>query len=142
MKETRVTENKPMVLFAAAYDNVTDAMSALDDIEQLHKDKMVGDYDAAVIDKKNGKPHIAKRMDRPRIRIIPEQFGSGALPRKDLKDAAQTLTADQAGLIAVGEPTIEKAVDKALTSASKVVKRQMNADTDQITSELQEALKE
>jgi uncharacterized membrane protein len=137
-----VSEKKPMVLFAAAYDSVSDAMSALDDIEQLHKDKVVGSYDAAVIDKKDGKPHIAKRMDRPRMRVIPEQFGRGALPRKELKEAAQTLTADQAGLIAVGEPTIEKAVDKALTNAAKVVKRQMTAETDQITSELQEALKE
>lgn len=121
-----MSEKKPMVVFAAAYDNVTDAMSALDDIEQLHKDKMVGDYDAAVIDKKNGKPHIAKRMDRPRMRVIPEQLGSGTLPRKELKDAAQALTADQAGLIAVGEATIEKAVDKVLMHAAKVVKRQMS----------------
>ena len=26
----------------------------------------------AVIDRENGKPHVAKRMDRPRIRVIPE----------------------------------------------------------------------
>jgi hypothetical protein len=136
-----VSEKKDMMLFAAAYENVTDAMAALSDIEQMHKDELVGDYDAAVIDQKNGKPHIARRMDRPRMRVIPEQLGSGALPRKELKEAAQALTDNQAGLIAVGEPTIEKAVDKALTHAAKVVKRQMNADTDQITSELQEALK-
>jgi uncharacterized membrane protein len=136
-----VSESKPMVLFAAAYENVSDALAALDDIEQLHKDKVLGDYDAAVIDNENGKPHIAKRMDRPRIHVIPERLGSGTLPRKELKDAAQALTAGQAGLIAVGEPTIEKAVDKALTNASKVVKRQMNAETGEITSELREALK-
>ena len=136
-----MSEKKDMMLFAAAYDNVSDAMAALDDIEQLHKDKALGDYDAAVIDKENGKPHIAKRMDRPRMRVIPEQLGSGALPRKELKEAAETLTEDQAGLIMVGEPTMEKMMDKTLMHAAKVVKRQMNADTDQITSELQEALK-
>jgi hypothetical protein len=136
-----VSQKKPMVLFAAAYESVSDAMSALEDLEQLHKDKMLGSYDAAVIDQKNGKPHIAKRMDRPQMRVIPEQFGRGSLPRKELKDAASTLTSDQAGLIAVGEPTMEEAVDKALSHAAKVVKRQMNADTREITSELQEALK-
>jgi hypothetical protein len=51
------------------------------------------------------------------------------------------LRASQAGLIAVGEPTIEKALDKALTKADKVVKRNVDATTDEITSELQEALK-
>jgi hypothetical protein len=102
---------------------------------------MIGSYDAAVIDKENGKPHIVKRMDRPRIRIIPEVFGSGTLPRKELHEAAQDLTASQAGLIAVGEPTIEKAVDTAIVNAAKVSKRYVDAATDEIADELREALK-
>jgi hypothetical protein len=110
-------------------------------IEQLHKDELVGKSDAAVIDNENGKPHIVKRKDRSRIRVIPELFGGGALPRKELHDAAEALTANQAGLIAVGEPTIEKGLDKAFTGAAKVVKRSVDATTDEITSELQEALK-
>ncbi|HUK67225.1 MAG TPA: hypothetical protein VLW50_00465 [Streptosporangiaceae bacterium] len=81
---------------------------------------MIGKYDAAVIDKENGKPHIAKRMDRPRVRVIPEWFGGGTLPRKELHEAAEELTANQAGLIAVSEPTTEEGVDKALTGAAKV----------------------
>jgi hypothetical protein len=117
-----VSQKESMVLVAAAYENVSDALSALDAIEQLHKDEVIGSYDAAVIDKQNGKPHIAKRMDRPRVRVIPEQLGSGTLPRKELKEAAQALTADEAGLIAVGQPTIAKALDKALANADKVVK--------------------
>src|SRR5215470_14440886 len=89
----------------------------------------------------NGKPHIVKRMDRPGIRVIPEWFGGGSLPRKELHEAANELTANQAGLVAFGEPTIEEALDKALTGAAKVVKRNINATADEITSELQEALK-
>ena len=84
---------------------------------------------------------VAKRLDRPRVRVIPEWFGGGTLPRKELHELAEQLTASQAGLIAVGEPTIEKALDKALTKADKVVKRNVAATTDEITSELQEALK-
>jgi hypothetical protein len=61
--------------------------------------------------------------------------------RKELHEAAEQLTANQAGLIAVGEPTIEQGLDKAPTKAAKVVKRTVEATTDQITSELQEALK-
>ena len=136
-----MTDSNPMVLYTATYNSVSDAMADLNAVEQLHKDKVIGKYDAAVIDKKDGKPHIAKRMDRPYVRVIPEWFGGGTLPRKELKDAAAELTAGQAGLIAVGEPTIEKAVDEALTNADKVVKHTVDATTDQITSELQEALK-
>jgi hypothetical protein len=136
-----MAEKKPMVLYAASYTSVSAALTDLNAIEQLHKDEMIGSYDAAVIDKENGKPHIVKRMDRPRVRVIPEAFGGGALPRKELKEAAAELTANQAGLVAAGEPTIEKGVDKALTGAASVVKHTMDATTDEITSELQEALK-
>ena len=136
-----MTEKKPMVVYAAAYESVSAAMADLDAIEQLHKDQVIGSFDAAVIDKKDGKPHVAKRMDRPRIHVIPEWFGGGTLPRKELHEAAGELTANQAGLLAVGEPTIEKALDKALTGAAKVVKHTVDATTDEITSELQEALK-
>jgi hypothetical protein len=80
-------------------------------------------------------------MDRPGVRVVPEWFGGGTLPRKELKEAAAELTAGQAGLIAVGEPTIEKALDQALAKADKVVKHTVDASTDEITSELQEALK-
>ena len=68
-------------------------------------------------------------------------FGGGTLPRKELHEAAEWLIADQAGLIAGGEPTIEKALGQALAKAAKVVKRTVEATTDEITSELQEALK-
>ena len=136
-----MAEEKQMVVYAAAYGSVDAALADLDALEQLHMDKMIGQYDAAVIDKEDGTPHVVKRMDRPRIRVIPEWFGGGTLPRKELHEAAEQLTADQAGLIAVGEPTIEKALDQALTKAGKVVKRTVEATTDEITSELQEALK-
>jgi hypothetical protein len=136
-----MTDTKSMMVYAASYQNLSDALADLDAVEQLHKDDIIGSFDAAVIDKKDGKPHVAKRIDRPSIRVIPEWFGGGTLPRKELHEAAGQLTASQAGLIAVGEPTIEKALDNALKSADKVVKRTVDAATDEITSELQEALK-
>jgi len=136
-----MADAKQLMIYAAAYETADAALADLDAIEQLHKDQMIGQYDAAVIDKQDGKPHVAKRMDRPHIRVIPEWFGGGTLPRKELHEAAEQLTASQAGLIVVGEPTIEQGLDKALTKAGKVVKRTVEATTDQITSELQEALK-
>jgi hypothetical protein len=79
------------------YQTVETALADLDAIEQLHKDEMIGQYDAAVIDREGGKPHVVKRTDRPCIRVIPEWFGGGTLPRKELHEAAEQLTADQAG---------------------------------------------
>jgi hypothetical protein len=129
-------------VYTASFSSVTDAEKALATIEQIYKQGAVGTLDAAVIDKKNGKPHVVKRLDRPRIRVIPEWFGGGALPRKEVHEAAEELTADQAGLLVVsGEPAIEKALDKALAGAAKVAKHKVDATIDQLSSELQEALK-
>ena len=130
-----------MVLYTAVYNNASDALDDLSALEQMHEDAFVGKYDAAVIDNENGKPRVVKRMDRPRIRIIPEEFGAGTLPRRELKDAAGELTSDQAALIVAGEPTLEKGFDKAVTNADKVIKRTLDATTDEVASELQEALK-
>src|SRR5215467_10229207 len=129
------------VLYTAAYANVNDALDDLQAIQQLHEDEMIGKFDAAVIDKEDGKPHIVKRVDRPFYRVIPEEFGGGALPRKELKDAASELTSDLAGLIVVGEPTLEQGFDKAVTHSEKIVKRSLEATDTELMSELQEALK-
>ena len=70
-----MAEKKPLLVYAAAYETVEAALADLDAIEQAHKDEVIGQYDAAVIDKEDGKPHVVKRMDRPHIRVIPEWFG-------------------------------------------------------------------
>ena len=135
-----MAEQEYVVVYAATYPTVAAARAVLGAIEHLHKE-LAGAYDAAVVDKENGKAHVVKRMDHPHVRIIPEWCGGGVLTRKDLNEAAEELLADEAGLIVVGEATIEPALDKALTGTAKVFKREVAATVDQITSELQEAFK-
>ena len=57
-------------MHASDYDNVDAAEADLDAIEQLHQDDLLGTFDVAVVDQKKGRPHIAKRMDRPIVRVI------------------------------------------------------------------------
>ncbi|HTZ14500.1 MAG TPA: hypothetical protein VMC78_12940 [Mycobacterium sp.] len=126
--------------YVAVYDSVDVAKADLDAVEQLHKDEVVGKFDAAVVDNENGKPHIVKRLDRPRIRIIPEELGMGPLSRKELKEAAGELSGSQAALIMVGEPTLDKAFDEAVTRAAKTVKHTIDSTTDQLAQELKGAV--
>ena len=69
------------------------------------------------------------------------RFGSASLPRKELREAAKQLNAGEAGLIVVGYPTIEKALDEAIAGTAKVVKQYVDAITEEIASELRDALK-
>jgi uncharacterized membrane protein len=130
------------MLYTAVYTSKDDALADLEAVEQLHKDKVIGEFDAAVVDHKDGKPHVEKRLDRPRVHFIPEMFGGGKLPRKELHEAAAELLSDQAGLIVIGDLTLDKALEKAITHAGKVAKHSFDSDVDTIASELNEAIKE
>ena len=130
------------VLYTAVYTDLEDAKADLEGVQQLHKDQVIGKFDAAVIDKEDGKPHIVKRVDHPYYRVIPEWFGSGTLPRKELHEAAEALDSGQAALIVVGEPTIEQGIEKAITRSAKIFKHDMNVATDELAKELTDALKQ
>ncbi len=128
------------VLYTAVYDDVDAALADLAAFEQLHKAEMIGKYDAAVVDSKDGEPHIVKRVDRPAVRVIPEWLGSGTLARRELHDAARALDAGEAALILVGEPTLAEGFERAVTRAAKTAQRELNAATDELARDLTEAV--
>ena len=122
--------------FTAVYDDVDSALADLDALDNLHDDKVVGKYDAAVVDLENGKPHIVKRVDNPRVNVLPELVGRGALPSGEVKDAAKGLDQGQAALIFVGDPTLDKAFEQAVTRARKVARQEFAGAADQLADEL------
>ena len=129
------------VAYVAVYDDVDSALADLDALGELHDEDLIGKYDAAVIDQENGKPHIVKRVDHPQINILPELVGKGALPSGELRDAAKELDPGEAALLVVGEPTLEKGFDKAVTRASKVAKESFDTTADQLADDLIKATK-
>jgi hypothetical protein len=84
-----MAEKEPLVVYAAAYETVDAALEDLDEVARLHQNKVIGKCDAAVIEKQDGQLHVVRRVDRPEIRVIPEWFGGGTLPRKELHQAAE-----------------------------------------------------
>jgi hypothetical protein len=136
-----MAEKKPLLVYAAAYETVEAALADLDAIEQAHKDEVIGQYDAAVIGKKDGKPHVVKRMDRPHIRVIPEWFadGGGTLPRKELHEAAEQLTTRQGSSRSVSRPS--KRAGRGADQGRQGREAHRGGHDDEIASELQEALK-
>jgi hypothetical protein len=136
-----MAKEKDLAFYVAVYGSVDLAKADLDAIEQLHKNDLVGTFDAAVVDKENGTPHIVKRMARPTVRVIPDWFGddSALLPYDELHDAAADLSASEAGLIVVGEPTLDRAFDKAVTHAARTLKHVVDATADELAKEMKEA---
>jgi hypothetical protein len=127
LEDQWLTNLKDAVLYAAVYKEVDSALDDPDSFEQLHKAQVIGKYDAAVIDNEEGKPHVVKRADRPAIRLIPEWFGSGKLPRRELHEVAQALDSGEAALMVIGEPTVQKGFEQAVTRAANIVRRDLDA---------------
>src|SRR5262249_2185412 len=136
-KEHPMADNS--VGYVAVYDDVNSALADLDALGAMHDDDLIGKYDAAVIDHESGKPHILKRVDITRIEILPKLIGRGTLPRGELRDAAQELDPGEAALVVVGEPTLEKAFNKAVTRADKVAKESFDASADDLAEALMKA---
>jgi hypothetical protein len=135
-------KSEDAVLYAAVYNEVDSALADLAAFEQLHEDQVIGKYDAAVIDNEEGKPHVVKRADRPAIRLIPEWFGSGKLPRRELHEVAQALDSGEAALMVIGEPTLQKGFEQAVTRAANTVERDLEATTDELAKDLIDASKQ
>jgi uncharacterized membrane protein len=64
-KETEVSE-KQMFMYAGDYESVDDAKADLEVLKELHRDKFVGTYDAAVLTKTDeGKVEIVEKTEKP-----------------------------------------------------------------------------
>src|SRR5688500_5384966 len=64
-KETEVSE-KQMFMYAGDYESVDDAKADLEVLKELHRDKFVGTYDAAVLTKTDeGKVEIVEQTEKP-----------------------------------------------------------------------------
>jgi uncharacterized membrane protein len=64
-KERSMTDN-PMFLYAGEYESVEDAKADLEALKEMHREHIVGTYDAAVVTKnEEGKVKIVDKIEKP-----------------------------------------------------------------------------
>lgn len=163
---------KDLFIFLGAYNTEGDARSDYDLIKDLHAEGVVGTYDAAVVTKDaEGKVHVSKDELPTRhgawtgvaagavlgIIFPPSIIGSAAvggvaggvighlwrgMSRKDVAELGDALDSGQAALIVVGEDKISEQIRKEQLKAVKQVEKQIDADAEELKSQLEEAAKE
>jgi uncharacterized membrane protein len=163
--------DRPVFLYAAVYDNIPDAESDYDAVFDLHAEKAIGTFDAAVIEKEGDQVHVHKR-EKPTqhgawtgigvgalvgILFPPSIIGSAivagaaggvvghlwkGMSRGDLKDLGEALDERNAALIVMGESRIDEQIDKAVTRAQRVLQKEVDADAASLKKELETAEKE
>jgi uncharacterized membrane protein len=66
MGKERVMSDNPVFLYAAEYESVDDAKADLETLKELHREHVVGTYDAAVVTKnEEGKVEIVDKIEKP-----------------------------------------------------------------------------
>jgi uncharacterized membrane protein len=153
--------DRPVFLYAAVYDDVADAEADYEGVLELHAAGLVGTFDAAVIDKEDGKVHVHK-TEKPTqhgawtgigvgavvgILFPPAIIGSAILggvaggvvghlwkgmSRSDLKELGEALDEGDAGLIVIGESKVEEQIEKAIKRAKKTIEKQIDADAEEL----------
>jgi uncharacterized membrane protein len=64
--EERSMSDNPMFLYAGEYDSVDDAKADLEVLKEMHREHIVGTYDAAVVTKnEEGKVKIVDKIEKP-----------------------------------------------------------------------------
>ena len=64
-KERSMSDN-PMFLYAGEYESVEDAKADFDILKEMHREHVVGTYDAAVVTKdEEGKVKIVDKIEKP-----------------------------------------------------------------------------
>ncbi len=163
---------KPVFIYAATYATADDAYADYDSLLALHEADLVGTYDVAVITKDDaGKVHVEKH-EKPTQHAAWTGIGVGAvvgvlfppailgsavvgglaggvighlargMSRGDMKELGETLDDGQAGLVVIGESKLAEKVGKDLARAQKSVEREIDADGDALSQELERAEEE
>ena len=166
-----MAEEEYTLVYAAAYESLDDAKDDFQGIKELHKEKWIGKYEAALFTKnEDGSVKIHDQDATGRARglklgavigaavgiIFPVTLLVGALAgggigllgghltkglsRGDIKDLGELLDDGEAGIVLVGVFTPEEGVERFLGKAAKVLKKQVDADAEEIKKAIDEAI--
>src|SRR5918997_4319399 len=65
-EESSPVSDNPMFMYAGEYESVHDAKADLEELKELHREHVVGTYDAAVVTKnEEGKVKIVDKIEKP-----------------------------------------------------------------------------
>ncbi len=166
-----MAEAEYTIVYAAAYESFDDAKDDFQGIKDLHKEKWIGKYEAALFTKNDdGSVKIHDQDATGRAKglklgaaigaavgiIFPVTLLAGALvgggvgllggqltkglSRGDIKDLGELLDEGEAGIVLVGVFTPEEGMERFLGKAAKVLKKQVDADADEIKKAIDEAI--
>jgi len=164
--------DKPMFLFVGEYSNMADAKADDELVKRLYRDKVIGTYDSALVEKDSeGKVAVHKTekptqhgaeigaaagavvgLFFPPFLLVDAALGAVAgglighfrkgMSQADLKELGASLDASSAALIVIGESRLEEALKKETHRATKIIEKQVTLDAKEFNKDLEAAMKD
>ena len=164
--------DQTVFLFIGVYDNPVFAREDLEVVRDLHAQKIIGTYDAAVAVKEADGSVKVSKWEKPTqhgawtgiaagavvgILFPPSILGMAALggvtgglighfhggmSRKDVKELGEMLDAGDAALIVIGRDKLDEQLQKAGLRAQKQIEKELKVDAKELDKQLAAAEKE
>jgi uncharacterized membrane protein len=164
--------DEPVFLYIATYDGPEGARQDYEAVKELHKQELIGTYDAAIVTKdEHGKVHVDKH-EKPTQHgawgglaagavlglLFPPGILVGAaaggligglighfwkgMSRKDVLELGEFIDDGEAALVVVGESALRAYVERAITHSSKQIGREIEMDRKAFEAALKDAARE
>ena len=168
----KTEDDKEMFLYVGTYPDEESAEEDYHALVDLHKAGWVGSYDVGIVVKNDeGKIDVVRHTDstgkgaRRGLAVgvllgvvFPPSIlassligaGSGALighhfndiTKEELEELGEYIQDDEAALVVIGESKAEKMIRKEIKSAMREYKKEFDADADEFSKQLDQAMKE
>jgi uncharacterized membrane protein len=164
--------DKPVFLYIATYDNVSNAEADYNSVKALYKNGVIATYDAAIITKDaSGKVHVTKH-EKPTQRgawtgaaigavvglifppsvVIGTAVGAGVgaltghmakgIPRSDMEQIGNLLKSSTTALLVLGESRLQKQLQQAVTHAVKQAEYQVQMNPKEFDQDMNQIFRE
>lgn len=163
---------KPVFLYIATYNTVSDAESDYDAVKVLYQNGVIATYDAAIISKDaSGKVHVTKHekptqhgawtgaaigavvgLIFPPSIVVGAAVGAGVgalaghlakgIPRSDMDQIGDLLQASTTALLVLGESNLQQKLQQTVTHAVQQAQYQVQMNDKQFDQDLNEIVKE
>jgi uncharacterized membrane protein len=171
-KESAMSDNNDVFIFIGTYSRVNDTLQDYEAVRELHRQGVIGTYDAAVVEKDpEGKVHVHKH-EKPTqhgawtgvavgalagilfpVSLIGSAIVGGVaggllghlwrgMSRKDMKELGEALDEGQAALVVIGRSELAKKIEKATSRAQKQIEKQLKVNAKDFEKELAAASRE
>jgi uncharacterized membrane protein len=164
-----VADPDSVFLYIGTYSSEAAAQDDYEIVKDLHSLGAVGTYDTAIVTKDDdGKVHVHKHESATRhgawggaaagavvgILFPPAIIGTAivgagvggisghlwrGMSRADIKELGDLMDDGRAGLLVIGESTVEQAIDKAALKAEKHVAKELNVSSKDLDQAVREA---